>query len=110
VHVDVNYAGTAGTAPGNVTVGLTTDEPALTAHLSPTQANRPYVSLPANLYTLPASLTIPAGQKLAGFDFTITDQYVANTTYAVALKIASTSSGTISGNFGTIIVALRRIP
>ncbi|RYE24515.1 MAG: DUF1735 domain-containing protein [Sphingobacteriaceae bacterium] len=111
VHIDVNYAGTAGVAPNEVTVGLTTDPAALTAHLSTAQANKPtYVSLPSNLYRLPASVIIPAGGKLAGFDFTITDQYTANTIYAVALKISSASAGTISSNFGTIIVAMRRIP
>ncbi len=111
VHIDVNYAGTAGTAPTDINVGLTTDADALTNHLSPAQANRTsYVPLPSNFYSLPASVTIPAGQKLAGFDINITDQFAANTTYAVALKISSASSGTISRNFGTIIVALRRIP
>ncbi|WP_342646009.1 DUF1735 domain-containing protein [Mucilaginibacter sp. CSA2-8R] len=109
VHVDVNYTGTNAAAPSNVTVNLTTDAGALTTHL--TQANRTtYVALPTTLYTLPASVTIPSGQNKAGFDFTITDQFVANTTYAVALKIASASAGTVSGNFGTIVVALKRVP
>lgn len=111
VHIDVNYAGTAGVASNDVSVGLTTDAATLAAHLSTAQANKPaYVTLPSNLYVLPASVIIPVGQKLSGFDFTITDQYVANTVYAIALKISTVSSGTVSGNFGTIIVALRRIP
>ena len=109
VHVDVNYAGVADNAPSDIAVGLTTDADALKTHL--TQANKTaFVALPTNLYTLPATVTIKSGTKTAGFDFVITDQFVANTTYAVALKIASASAGTVSGNFGTIVVALKRIP
>ncbi|MFD1258428.1 DUF1735 domain-containing protein [Mucilaginibacter terrae] len=111
VHIDVQYSGTGKPAPSDISVGITTDPTALTAHLSTAQANKPtFVPLPAGLVTLPTAVTIPSGQIKAGFDITITDQFVANTTYAVALKIASASAGTISGNFGTIVVALKRVP
>lgn len=111
VHVDVAYVGTGKPAPSDVVVNITTDPTALTAHLSSAQANKPtYVALPSTLFTPPASITIPAGQVKAGFDIPVTSQFVANTTYAVALKISSASIGTVSGNFGTIVVAVKRVP
>ena len=63
--------------------------------------------LPAAWYVMPASVVIPAGQ--AGVDITIpinTNNYVTGQTYAIPLTITSTSQGTISGNFGAIIVAV----
>jgi len=110
VHIDVQYVGTNKPTPNDVTVAITTDAAALSTHK--TQAGRTaYLDLPTTLYTLPTSVTIPAGTYLTGFDIPVkSDQFEAGKTYAVALKIASASSGTISGNFGTIILALTRTP
>lgn len=108
VHVDVNYAGTGKAAPSAVTVNLTTDANAVASHYGPSQLNRAYTLLPAALYTLPASVTIPSGQTKAGFDFVISNAYELNKTYSIGLKIASASTGTVSGNFGTIILTFNR--
>jgi len=105
LKIRVNYSGTGKVAPSDVTVGLGIDAAALTLHNS--QASRSYNLIPAAWYTLPSSIVIPAGQ--AGLDITIpinTTNYVAGQTYALPLKITSASQGTISGNFGTIIVAV----
>lgn len=105
LKIRVNYVGTGKPAPSDVTVGLGVDAAALTLHN--TQASRTYTLLPAAWYVMPTSVVIPAGQ--AGVDITIpinTNNYVAGQTYAIPLKITSTSQGTISGNFGSIIVAV----
>lgn len=105
LKITVQYVGTGKLAPSDVTVGLGIDAAALTTHN--TQASRSYTLIPAAWYTLPSSVVIPAGQR--GVEFTIpinTNNYVAGTTYALPLRITSASQGTISGNFGTIIVAV----
>lgn len=105
LKIRINYVGTGKPATENVTVGLGVDAAALTLHN--TQTGKAYNLIPAGWYTLPASIVIPAGQ--AGLDITVpinTNNYVAGQTYALPLKITSASSGTISGNFGAIIVAV----
>lgn len=101
----VSYVGTGKPAPTDVTVGLAVDPASLTTHN--TQANKKYNLIPSDWYKLPATVVIPAGQT--GVDVTVpvnTNNYVAEQTYALPLKITSASSGTISGNFGSIIVAI----
>jgi hypothetical protein len=109
LKVRVNYVGTGKSAPSDITVGLGIDAVALTTHN--TQAGRTAANswnlIPAAWYQLPASVVIPSGKT--GVDVIIpinTNNYVANTLYALPLKITSTTSGTISGNFGTIIVVV----
>ncbi|RNL50544.1 DUF1735 domain-containing protein [Pedobacter jejuensis] len=105
LKIRINYVGTGKPAPSDVTVGLGVDAAALTLHN--TQASRTYTLLPSAWYVLPSSVVIPSGQN--GVDITIpinTNNYVAGQTYAIPLSIRSTSVGTISGNFGTIIVAV----
>jgi len=102
----VNYAGTGKPAPSDVTVNLTTDAAALTLHN--TQAGKSFTAIPAAWFTLPASVVIPAGQNVVEVPVTINmTNFVAGSTYALAFKIASASSGTISGNFGTIVVSVK---
>lgn len=101
----VSYVGTGKPAPTEVTVGLGVDPASLTTHN--TQANKKFNLIPADWYKMPATVVIPSGQT--GVDVTVpvnTNNYVAGQTYALPLKITSASSGTISGNFGTIIVAI----
>jgi len=103
LHLRVNYSGTGKPAPNDVTVGLGIDPAALTLHN--TQASRSFTLMPAAWYSLPASVVIPSGQ--AGKDFIVpvnTSNYATGTTYALPLVITSATSGTISGNFGAIIV------
>lgn len=101
----VSYVGTGKPAPSDVTVGLGVDPASLTLHN--TQANRKYNLIPESWYTLPATVVIPSGQT--GVDVTVpvnTTNFVAGQTYAIPLKITSATSGRVSGNFGTIIVAI----
>jgi hypothetical protein len=101
----VSYVGTGKPAPKDVTVGLGVDPAALTTHN--TQANKKYNLIPVGWYTLPASVVIPSGKT--GVDIVVpvnTANFVAGQTYAIPLKVTSATSGTISGNFGTVIVAI----
>jgi hypothetical protein len=107
LNLRVNYSGTGKGAPSDVTVGVGIDAAALTLHN--TQAGRTAANqfnlIPATWYNMPTTVVIPAGKT--GVDFTVpinTTNYVAGTFYALPLKITSASQGTISGNFGTIIV------
>jgi len=105
LNIRVNYSGTGKPAPSDVTVGIGVDAAALTLHN--TQASRSFTLIPAAWYTIPTTVVIPAGQ--AGVNFVIpinTNNFVAGSTYALPLKINTTSQGTISGNFGSIIVAV----
>ena len=101
----VSYVGTGKPAPTDVTVSLGVDPASLATHN--TQANKKFNLIPASWYTLPASVVIPSGQT--GVDVTVpvnTANFVADQTYAIPLKITSATSGTVSGNFGTVIVAI----
>jgi hypothetical protein len=101
----VSYVGTGKPAPTDVTVGLGVDPAALATHN--TQANKKYNLIPESWYVLPATVVIPSGKT--GVDVMVpvnTTNYVAEQTYAIPLKITSATSGTISGNFGTVIVAI----
>jgi hypothetical protein len=101
----VSYVGTGKPAPTDVTVGLAVDPAALNTHNI--QSNRRYNIIPADWYTMPATVVIPSGQT--GVDVQVpvnTNNFLTGQTYAIPLKITSASAGTISGNFGTIIVAI----
>ena len=99
VPVIVNYTGVNG-APSDVTIQLGIFNDAVTT-TSTTAA--PLTILPTTLYTIPnTTLIIPKGQKKAtmivkvkasAFNFALT--------YALGIKVLSTSDGKISGNFGT---------
>jgi len=96
VPISVNYTGVNG-APSDVIVQLGLFNQAVTT------TSATYTILPTSLYTIPnTTVTIPKGQKKAtmivkvkasAFNFALT--------YALGIKIMSTSEGIISGNFGT---------
>ncbi|MDQ1138730.1 DUF1735 domain-containing protein [Pedobacter agri] len=99
VPITVNYTGVNG-APSDVTIQLGVFNDAVTT-MSTTAA--PLTILPTSLYTIPNNtLIIPKGQKKAtmivkvrasAFNFALT--------YALGIKILSSSTGIVSGNFGT---------
>jgi len=108
--VNVDYAG-ADMAPQDISVVIDVDHSLLETYNeehSVDGAN--YLAPPDDLITanFPITLVIPKGQQFAqtvipvklpaDFDF--------NATYALPLKITSTSTGIISGNFGAALYAL----
>ena len=63
-----------------------------------------YELMPASMYSLPATnVTIPAGARTAPVEITFfPEKFDPTKSYMLPVKIASTSAGTISGNFGVI--------
>ncbi|RZK55306.1 MAG: DUF1735 domain-containing protein [Pedobacter sp.] len=91
----VNYTGVNG-APEDVTITLGLDN-------SIVATNTALTVLPESLYT-PSSftLTIPKGQKSATLNLKLkTSQFNFALTYALGIKILSTSSGILSRNYGS---------
>lgn len=69
-------------------------------------ASAPYVFLPSNTYSIGATkVVIPKGQTRASFTIAFrTDLMVVGVPYALPLKISGVSYGTVSGNFGTVLL------
>lgn len=100
--ITVSYSG-ANVAPEDITVTLGVDEPALTQYNKEQDAH--YDLIPATLYTLPAQVTIPKGQRTATVPLKLkSNQFDFAKSYVLPIQIKSVSSGTVSGNFGTILL------
>ncbi|WP_316799534.1 DUF1735 domain-containing protein [Pedobacter frigidisoli] len=93
VPITINYTGVNG-APEDVTVQVAINNTILAS----TQT-----ALPTSLYTIPTnSVVIPKGQKKATFILKVKSaQFNFSLTYALGIQITSSSSGIVSGNFGT---------
>jgi hypothetical protein len=100
--VHVNYSG-PDNAPEDIQVTLAVDPQAMTDYNDDQDAH--FELMPANVYDVDTwTVTIPAGQKMATLNFQFfTDQFDLSKSYALPLKIVSVSSGTISGNYGTVL-------
>lgn len=102
--VYVNYTGST-TAPEDVTVSLGLKPAAITAYNDAMHTT--YVELPSNMYTLPASVVIPKGQRKAAVTIKLnTNLFDLSKQYVLPLSITATSSGTVSGNYGTVFYAV----
>src|SRR5688572_13549350 len=101
--VNLSYSGAEPAAPNDITINLTVDPAAMDAYNADEEAE--YAVPPASAYRLPATVVIKKGEKTKQITVTIvrTPEYNFDTSYALPLKIASVSSGIISGNFGTAI-------
>ncbi|WP_293302471.1 DUF1735 domain-containing protein [Pedobacter sp. UBA4863] len=103
-EVAVQYAG-AETAPSDITVNLATDAAAITTYNA--KEGTALAQIAATSYSFPASVVIPKGQREAKFKITVKpNTFDATKENALALKITSASTGTISGNFGTAIYSM----
>lgn len=100
--INLNYAGAQSVAPTNINVTLALDTGALSAFNADQGTN--YI-LPPDAYTLPTSVTIPKGVNTVQIHANITAGagWDWSQTYALPLKIISSSYGVISSNFGTAI-------
>ena len=104
-NVTVSYSG-AHVAANDLTVTLGVDTAAVRQYN--TEQHTAYDVMPASLYTLPASVTIPRGQRTATVPIKVkTGQFDFSKSYVLPLKITSVSPEVpISGNFGTILVSM----
>lgn len=101
--VNLSYSGAEKAAPNDITINLAVDPAALTAYNADDEME--YALPPASAYRFPSSVVIKKGEKVKQITVTIirSPEYNFDTSYALPLKIASVSSGIISGNFGTAI-------
>ena len=109
--ITVSYSGTE-TAPEDITVDVQVDPTALTKYntKAAVDGDSQYQPLAASIYSIPtnkviikkgerrAKLTVNVNIPVTGFDF--------DALYALPLTIKSTSKGTISGNFGSVLYAI----
>ena len=67
-----------------------------------------YTAMPSNLYTVGTmDVVIPKGKRTADITYKVKpDQFNFSVNYALAFKIESASAGAVSGNFGTVILAI----
>jgi hypothetical protein len=107
--ITVRYTG-AHTAPEDIVVTIEVDPSLITTYNA--QNDTHFETLPSNLYSFPTTVTIPKGGKEVVLPVTLkTNQFGFDKEYALPLKIASVSTGIISGNFGKAVfgVAARNI-
>jgi hypothetical protein len=109
-NVNVDYAG-ANKAPQDITVTIDLDSSLLETYNSVHSADGADYSMPpSSLFSkaFPMQITIPKGQLFGQVTLPVklTLDYDFNASYALPLKITSTSVGDISGNFGEAIYSL----
>ena len=98
----VSYSG-AQVAPEDITVTLGVDAAALAQYN--TEQKVAYDLIPATLYTLPTTVVIPKGQRTATVDLKFKSlNFDFAKAYVLPVQIRTISSGTVSGNFGTILI------
>ncbi|HUP11907.1 MAG TPA: DUF1735 domain-containing protein [Niastella sp.] len=103
-NLNVNFSG-ATEAPEDVTVNIEVDTAALTIYNEQNGTN--YVVPSTDIYTLPTSIVIKKGTRIAQSQVTITNtsNFSFDDAYALPLKITSASKGAISANFGKAVFA-----
>lgn len=101
-NVNVSYSG-AEVAPEDITVTLGVDPDLLAQYNS--ENGTSYVVPPSDIYSLPNSVVIKKGQHQATVEVGITNNnsFDFNVNYGLPLKIVSTTTGTISNNFGKAV-------
>jgi len=101
-NVNVSYSG-ADVAPTDITVNIEIDSTVLDTYNDDNGTD--YVVPPADIYSLPTSAVIKQGTRMAQITVPIAfnSSYDFGAHYALPLKIASASTGTISSNFGKAV-------
>jgi hypothetical protein len=105
--VTVSYSGPATGAPEDITVNIAAADVAPITSYN-TEQKTSYILMPSDKYSLAVtSVVIPKGKTKATFMVKFKpNTFDLSKNYALPLKITSASSGTISGNFSTILLAV----
>ncbi|WP_035333024.1 DUF1735 domain-containing protein [Dyadobacter crusticola] len=102
--ITVSYSG-AHVAPQDITVNLGLDTAALNQYNAEQETE--YDLIDSDLYSFPTSVVIPKGQRTATVALKVkSQQFDFAKSYVLPIQIQSVSSGTVSGNFGTILLSL----
>ena len=103
--VTVSYSG-AHVAPEDITVTLGVDNAAITQYNK--EQNKAFDPITADLYTIPVSVVIPKGQRTAAVMIKLKpEKFDFSKSYVLPIQIKSVSTGIVSGNFGTILLAVK---
>ncbi|KAA0991652.1 BT_3987 domain-containing protein [Dyadobacter aurulentus] len=103
--ITVSYSG-AQVAPEDITVTLGVDTAAVTQYNA--EQEEAFDVMEPNLYTIPATVVIPKGQRTSQVLIKVKpSQFDFAKNYVLPIQIKSASSGIVSGNFGTILLALK---
>lgn len=107
VPIEISYSGAETEAPQDIVVNFAVGSQALIDKYN-TEQNTAYLMMPSSWYSIGAtSVTIPKGQKRASFNVSINSSLFDLTKpYVVPLEITSVSSGSVSANFGKILLNL----
>ncbi len=105
--VTVSYSGPATGAPEDITVNVAVGDGTPIASYNTAQSTN-YTLMPADKYTMTTtSVVIPKGKTKATFNVKFKpNTFDLSQNYALPLKITSVSSGTLSSNFSTILLAV----
>ncbi|MCF0064995.1 DUF1735 domain-containing protein [Dyadobacter chenwenxiniae] len=102
--VTVSYSG-ASVAPEDIRVTLGLDTAAITQYN--TEQETHFDLITPDLYTMPTEVTIPKGQRTATVNIKVrSSKFDFSKAYVLPISIVSASTGTVSGNFGTILLSL----
>ena len=103
-NVNVSYSG-AGSAPDDITVNLAIDTATLSTYN--TDNGTAYVTPPTTIFSIPTSVVIKKGTSMTQVKATISNNssFDYSVNYALAVKIASASTGIISKTFGKAVYA-----
>jgi hypothetical protein len=102
-NINISYTGSATAAPQNISVSLALSQSALDSFNN--DQGTSYILPPTDVFTFPATATIPKGSTQVTVHAHITAAADLNysASYALPLRITSTSYGILSTNFGTAI-------
>jgi hypothetical protein len=102
-RININYTGAVSVAPVDITVTLALSQSALDSFNNAVGTN--LVIPPSDIFSFPATVTIPKGTRQVSFRPIITSaaDYDYTQSYCLPLTITASSYGIISSNYGTAI-------
>jgi hypothetical protein len=102
-RININYTGPVDVAPQDITISLALSQTALDSFNNVVGSS--FVIPPSDIYSFPASVTIPKGTRQISIRPVITaaPDYDYTQSYCLPMTITSSSYGAISSNYGTAI-------
>ena len=102
--ITVSYSG-AHVAPEDIRVTIGLDTAAITQYN--TEQEEHFDLITPDLYTIPSEVVIPKGQRTVVVPIKVkSSKFDFSKAYVLPISIRSVSTGTVSGNFGTILLSL----
>lgn len=107
IPITISYSGPESGAPEDIVVNFDAGTQAEVTAYNEDQ-EKAFDLMPSDIFTLSTkSVVIKKGEKKATFNALFaTERFDFDKSYVLPLKITSTSSGIVSGNFGTILLSV----